>query len=238
MNLGEVFFGLAGVVLGYRTLTTGASRLNSGLRGPKTTITRVPQRSLPPLMHQGPYVRTMAGTMRMTTRSVKTLDDRLAVIIDHAVKGRLDPRVMAWARNEITRKHANPSNHNGGQWRIPEKDAAAEIVAIHDGMRRSVRYTSDPVGADGYQTPARTLQLKTADCDDVASLGCAALMSIGRECRMVVIRTKNSPSWDHIWPEGKAGNRWIAMDASVPVKAGWSAPDSMIAEKRIFEVRP
>lgn len=241
MSFGEVLLGLAGIYLGANTLTTGMKRVHAGLTGPKTTITRQPQRTLPPLMQRGPHMGTIAGQMRTTTRQVRTLDDRMAQIIDLAEQGKLDPTVIAWTRKELTRRNLSPRNHNGGQWAVPEKDTRAEIAAIFNAMRRDIRYTSDIVGADTYQHPRVTLKMKTGDCDDYSSLGCAALMSAGIPCRFKVIRTKTSPTWDHIYiqagyPKHDPKN-WVSLDASVPVKPGWEAPASMIAEARIFEIR-
>jgi predicted transglutaminase-like cysteine proteinase len=241
MSLGEVLLGLAGIYLGANAVATGAKRVHSGLNGPRTTITRAPQRTLPPLMQQGRHMGTISGQIRTTTRQVRTLDDRMAQIIALAEQGKLDPTVIAWTRKELSRPASRPRNMNGGQWAVPEKDTRAEIAAIFNAMRRDVRYTSDIVGADTYQHPRVTLKLKTGDCDDYSSLGCAALMSAGIPCRFKVIRTKSSPTWDHIYIQGgfpkHDPTQWMSLDASVPVKPGWEAPASMVAEARIFEIR-
>ena len=240
MNLGEIVLGLAGLYFGAQTVKKSAERLAGGLQ-PRTTHTSNPQRQLPPVIQQGGYVRTPNGLMRMTTRRVKNLDDRMAQIIENAQNGKLDPTVIAWTRRELTRRRANPTNQNGGQWAIPEKDTKAEIAAIFHAMRRDIRYTSDIVGADTYQHPRVTLRMKSGDCDDYSALGCAALMSAGIPCRFKVIRTKGSPSWDHIYIQGGTPKgepvQWISLDASVPVKPGWEAPAAMVAEARIFDVR-
>ena len=77
------------------------------------------------------------------------------------------------------------------------------------------------------------------NCDDYASLGVAALNSIGIPARYKVIRTHGSQDWDHIYIQAGVPKddptRWISLDASVPMQAGWEAPASMIADSRVYE---
>jgi predicted transglutaminase-like cysteine proteinase len=184
-------------------------------------------------------MQTLAGPIRMTRKTIRTLDDRLAAITELAQDGKFDPSVLAWTRAQLTRKCR--AGGNGEQWCIPEKDTRAEISAIFHGLRRDIRYTSDIQGADTYAHPRVTLRLKSGDCDDYSSLGCAALMSAGIPCRFKVIRTKDSDSWNHIFIQGgypkHAPTQWFSLDASVPVKPGWEPPPSMVAETRIFNAR-
>lgn len=166
-------------------------------------------------------------------REVESLDERINAIRDRISKGRVDPKVIAWARAQVSKKCGN-------QWCVPEKDTEAEIRAIFNGMRRDVRYTSDVLGVDTYVHPRKTLEQRSGDCDDYSALGCSALMSVGIPCRLKVIRTKDSPTWNHIYIQAgtpKAGpQKWMTLDASVPVKPGWEVPASMVAASRTFEV--
>lgn len=202
-------------------------------RGPAPVV-----RGSIPTVQRGRHMPTSAGPIRVTRKIVRTLDDRLANIIPLANDGKLDPSVIAWTRSQLTRKCR--SGENGEQWCIPEKDTRAEISAIFHGLRRDIRYTSDVHRVDTYAHPRITLRLKSGDCDDYSSLGCAALMSAGIPCRFKVVRTKDSPTWNHIFIQGgypkHAPTNWFSLDASVPVKPGWEPPPSMIAETRIFNV--
>lgn len=166
-------------------------------------------------------------------REVESLDERINAIRDRIRKGRVDPKVIAWARSQVSRKCGN-------QWCVPEKDTEKEIRAIFHGMRRDVRYTSDVLGVDTYVHPRKTLEQRSGDCDDYSALGCSALMSVGIPCRLKVVRTKDSPTWNHIYIQAgtpKADpQKWMSLDASVPVKPGWEVPASMVAASRTFEV--
>lgn len=235
MNLGEVLLGLATLAVGLSTAKKGAQRLGNALNtGVPTTYGKTTR--VPAIKTQGRHVKTASGLMRVTTHEVRSLDDRLASIAQKANEGKLDPKVIAWARKELSRKCRD--GWNGSQWCTPEKDTEAEIAAIYKALRRDVRYTSDVVGVDTYAHPRRTLELGGEDCDGYAALGCAALMSVGIPCRFKVIRTKDSSTWNHIFIQGGASKsnptRWISLDASVPMHAGWEAPASMVAEAKIY----
>jgi predicted transglutaminase-like cysteine proteinase len=250
MDLGQLILGAIGIYVGAkkvksaleprarpRTQLRGAAPFLPGGAGLRSAGSAGPKQR-PPMNHRGKHVQTLAGPMRMTRATVNNLDDRMAKIKELAVDGKFDPTVIAWTRAQLTRKCRN--GENGEQWCIPEKDTKAEISAIFHGLRRDIRYTSDIAGADTYAHPRVTLRLKSGDCDDYSSLGCAALMSAGIPCRFKVVRTKDSDSWNHIFIQGgtpkHAPREWFSLDASVPVKPGWEPPPSMVAEHRIFNV--
>jgi len=259
MNLASVLLGLAGIALGVNTLKTGARRLADGMapapgrgvpagvrvvpgaRVPTVVVPRSATRKMPPVISKGVRTKTLTGDMRVTTHEVRSLNDRLAAIIDLAHQGKLDPRVIAWARREVSRRKPGSTAWNGEQWAVPEKDSQAEIIALFKAMRRDVRYTSDVRGADTFSRPNLTLSTGAEDCDGYAALGCAALMSIGLSCRLEVIQTKDSDTPNHIFVSGSTDKadpnrgKWIALDASVPMPPGWQAPDSMVARRWIYE---
>lgn len=169
----------------------------------------------------------------MRIYQVKTIDDRIRHLRERVAKGKVDPEIYAFTRAAITKKCGN-------RWCIDEKDTLREAEAIFNAVRQSVRYTSDIAGIDTYQSPSKTLRLRAGDCDDYSSLICSSLLSAGIPCRFKVIRTKGSNEWNHIYsqvgiPRGRP-NRWVSMDASVPVKFGWEAPPSMVAASKVFAV--
>ena len=174
----------------------------------------------------------------MSTQGKPRVSARIAAIAEKANEGKLDPRVISWARKELSKKCRTGGPQNGEQWCVPEKDTEAEIAAIFKALRRDIRYTSDVVGVDTYAHPKRTLEMRGGDCDEYAATGAAALMAVGIPARFKVIRTKSSPTWDHIYIQaGTPKNnptKWISLDASVAVKPGWEAPPSMVAESKIY----
>lgn len=180
-----------------------------------------------------PRVQT-AGNARMTRYSVNGIEDRIRHLRERVDKGKTDPRVYSFARKVLNQKC-------GSNWCISEKDNLREMRALYDAVRKNVRYTSDILGVDTYQHPARTLELAGGDCDDFSSLMCSLLLSAGIPCRFKVIRTKGSREWNHIYAQGGLPRanptKWITLDASVNMPFGWEAPSHMVAESRVFSVR-
>jgi len=160
MNLGEVFLGLAAIAVGATTMKKGFERVHNATMGSRTTVGRIA--AMPPVISQGKHVQTRSGPMRTTLHSVGSLDERLAAIAKKANEGKTDPRVIAWARKELSKKCR--AGWNGEQWCVPEKDTLAEIDAIYKALRRDIRYTSDVHGIDTYAHPKRTLELGGGDC--------------------------------------------------------------------------
>lgn len=255
MELGSVLLGLAGIALGVNTLKTGARRLAEGMqpaprgasatgvrvvpgaRVPTVLVPRAATRKMPPLVSKGASVKTRSGQLATSFYGVQNLNDRLAIIIDKAEQGKTDPKVIAWARKQVSQRKPGSTAWNGEQWQVSEKDGAGELAALFKGMRKDVRYVSDPYGTDTYAKPAKTLELGSGDCDEYAALGCAAAMAIGKRCEMVVIETKDSKEGaNHIYPVAYSGGKRFPMDASVSMPFGWEAPDSMVARRWVYEV--
>lgn len=166
MNLGEALLGLAGLALGISTARKGAVRLSSALSSSGGTggvpTTHRQTTRVPAILHRGQHMKTSSGLMRVTTHEVRSLDDRLAAIAQQANIGKLDPKVISWARKELSKKCRG--GWNGEQWCVPEKDTKAEMQAIFNALRRDIRYTSDVAGVDTYAHPKRTLDMGGGDC--------------------------------------------------------------------------
>lgn len=247
MNLLGIAIGLGSIVLGVNSLAKGAKHLSEGLRSdPRPTGGRVPTvvvpraatRQMPRSMASTPATKTRAGVMGLSKYQVNTLGDRLSVIIDRVEQGTTDPQVVAWARQTVSKRKPGSSAWNGSQWQIPEKRRDLEAAEIFKGVRSSTRYLSDPVGVDLYSKARHILKTGGADCDELATLGCAASRAIGIPCRLVVIATKQSRdgSADHIYYSVNVNGRWVPMDPSVNMGPGWEAPDSMVQRRWVYEV--
>jgi len=163
MDLLRLGLGVISIIGGVSALSRGITHMGAGLRGSgdRTQVIKRKKRNLQTLQ-QGKRKPTAAGPVRVTLKSVSTLDDRLEAIMDNAEKGKFDPEVIAWARKELSKKCGN--GWNGEQWCVKEKDTEAEIIAIFKALRRDVRYTSDILGADTYMHPRLALKTASADC--------------------------------------------------------------------------
>ena len=231
MSFGKVALGVASLVIGVSHLKNAGKHFSEakqpgGLRGLRGGMGA-------PFADSGRH-QTPQGSMRMRSYHIKGIEDRIAHLRELVDDGKRDPRVYAFARQAISRRC-------GADWCIPEKANGQEAKAIFDAVRRKVRYTSDISGVDTYQKPAHTLSLGSGDCDDYSSLLCSLMLSVGIPCRFKVIRTRGARDWNHIFAEAgfprAAPQKWISMDASVPVPFGWHAPAEMVADQKVFPVR-
>jgi transglutaminase-like putative cysteine protease len=111
-------------------------------------------------------------------------------------------------------------------YRVPAKDRFGEVSALFDWVRRNIRYTRDIFRVELLHTARRMLELQAGDCDDMTILLGAMLLSTGHPVRLVLVgfRPHRPHFYSHIYPEALVGNRWIALDATMPRPIGWSPP--------------
>lgn len=104
---------------------------------------------------------------------------------------------------------------------IPPRKYMRELVALHAFVRDKIRYVRDPVGVEMVQTPERTLEVGTGDCDDKSTLLAALLESTGHPARFTVVAFNGNP-FSHVLVESKVGsNRWIPAETIIPKPLGW-----------------
>ena len=169
--------------------------------------------------------------LKFQERRARTIAERVAFVHEQMVTGTRDPAVYSLAREVLSKKC-------GSDFCVKEKDHWGEAVALFNEVKGRVRYTWDPVDYDAFQTPRKSLQLKTADCDDFSSLLGAMLRSVGLQVRSRIIQTTGEATWNHIYllvhiPEA---NAWRPLDLSVKKPPGWEVPQQLIVRKRDFDV--
>lgn len=171
--------------------------------------------------------------MHIRAVQVKNLKERVGLIHYYIREGRKDVRVRQLASAIINRKC-------GRDWCIAEKDWYGEVRAIWDYLRQNVRYTLDPYSLELFQRARRSLELGTADCDDLVILAGSLLQVIGYPVRIVIVDTSGD-GWNHVYlsvgmpPTGPM--EWIPFDLAATNKdLGWEPPASMVARKKMFEI--
>jgi transglutaminase-like putative cysteine protease len=173
------------------------------------------------------------GGLRSKFHEVRTIDQRVSHIQRLAHSGKTDPVIVQLARQTVSRRC-------GDKHCIPERDYAGEVSAIFHEVRRRVRYVRDAWGVDQFSSARRTLEAGAGDCDDFSIIISSMLGAVGYQTRLRVIRTTDSPEWNHIYnlvevPPGS--DRWFPLDASVNEPPGWQAPRAQIAAIRDYEVK-
>lgn len=95
------------------------------------------------------------------------------------------------------------------------------VRALQHFVRDQIRYVPDVDGVETLQTPTRTLQIRTGDCDDKSTLLAALLASIGLATRFIALGFKGGP-YSHVMVQVKLGTRWIPLETIVDEKEpGW-----------------
>ncbi len=110
---------------------------------------------------------------------------------------------------------------------LASKDYSGEVRALHAFVRDQIRYVNDPEDCELLQTPDKTLELGVGDCDDKSILLASLLGSIGYEVRYRAVGFEPG-LFEHVYVEVKLGERWIALETTEPVEAGWQPPESEI----------
>lgn len=215
-------FGAAGYALIAEALQRESSFFGFG-RGPGKMPVGPQKTGLP----SGPS----STNLKFEERKARTIDERVSFVHEQSVKGTRDPKVYTLAREVLARKC-------GDSWCVREKDALGEITALFDEVKKKVRYTWDPLDYDAFQTPAKTLELQTGDCDDYMSLLGAMLRSVGYKIRSRVVQTKGQQTWNHIYLLAfvPTESRWMPLDLSVQKPAGWEVPREYIVRVKDFDV--
>lgn len=165
---------------------------------------------------------------RVRLRDARTIEDRIGYMRELIRAGGTDPRVRELASAILSRRC-------GDGFCVPEKDWTAEARAIHQFVRKNVRYQRDPLRADAFTSPSRTLDMEAGDCDDHAILIGSLLESAGHHAGLRVIQSKWAESWNHVYalvglPPG-GPTRWVPMDTTEPHPFGWEAPGAAEAER-------
>lgn len=110
---------------------------------------------------------------------------------------------------------------------LPDEAFGAEIEALHSYVRDAIRYVQDVNEVETVQTPEATLELQAGDCDDKSVLLAAMLESLGHPARFVAVAFAPD-AFEHVYVETRLGPRWIALEATKPVPAGW-APEGVVS---------
>jgi transglutaminase-like putative cysteine protease len=106
------------------------------------------------------------------------------------------------------------------------RDRWAEVCALFNWVRNNIRYTRDIFRTELLHTARRMLELRAGDCDDMAILLGAMLISTGHPVRLALagFRPKKPDGYSHIYPEVYVKGKWIALDATMNRPMGWAPP--------------
>lgn len=124
------------------------------------------------------------------------------------------------------------------------KDVRAQksqsIACLQGWVRDSIAYVPDPREVEMIQTPPRTLDIGTGDCDDKAILVATLLETVGFDTRFMAVggnglewaggdpmaaQYDGRPPYSHVLAQVRMGQGWLCLetivDSAVP---GWCPP--------------
>ena len=107
------------------------------------------------------------------------------------------------------------------------KDFSCQVRKLHAFVRDSIQYVMDVDGVETVQTPQKTLEKMAGDCDDKATLLAALLGSIGHPTRFIAVGFEPQ-IFSHVYLETLIGTRWIPLETTEPVEAGWQPDPQLI----------
>lgn len=95
---------------------------------------------------------------------------------------------------------------------IAQGDYSSEVLAIYYWVCQNIRYLRDIDGVEYLQIPRKTLESRTGDCDDIATLLAAMLMAAGNPVRFAVASFKAAPVYSHVYVEVMTPHGPIVID--------------------------
>lgn len=105
--------------------------------------------------------------------------------------------------------------------RCRPKDYSCEVTQIQHFVRDAIRYVRDVRDVETIQTPKRTLEIRSGDCDDKALLLAALLESIGYRTRFEALGVRNG-DYSHVLTSVQLGRGWIPLETILAnVEPGW-----------------
>lgn len=102
------------------------------------------------------------------------------------------------------------------------KNFVAQIQRIQDYVRNNIQYVKDINGVETVQTPDRTVQNRSGDCDDQAVLVATLLETIGHPTRFVAVKTKPFGPFEHVFAETRLGRRWVSVETTEDWPIGYT----------------
>lgn len=126
---------------------------------------------------------------------------------------------------------------------VPEKDYYGEIVAVHEWIKKNIRYVRDPVNQETLSHPEETLfNSQAGDCDDMVVLESALLGAIGIKSHPVVVGMQPG-MYSHVYlratvPPGRHRKAGEVINLDPIMKqwpAGREAPAHKVRAKKTYK---
>lgn len=98
-------------------------------------------------------------------------------------------------------------------------DYSSEALALYYWVCKNIRYIRDIDNVEFLKTPSMILKTRTGDCDDIATLLAAMLISAGNICRFAINDMSpngktDTPTFTHVFCQVliPSSKKWITLD--------------------------
>lgn len=98
---------------------------------------------------------------------------------------------------------------------VPAKDFRGQVDRLFHWVKQHIRYVNDIRDVETLATPQATLEVKSGDCDDMATLLASLLESVGHPTRFVALAFHHQPNFSHVLTETRLGSKWLSLDPTV-----------------------
>lgn len=126
--------------------------------------------------------------------------------------------------SQTIRRTADAIIHDSGVSPGNAKNWTGEIRVLHAFVRDHIRYVMDPNGVEMVQTPEKTLEFASGDCDDKSTLLAALLESVGHPARFWAVGFNHDSEFSHVLVETLVGQSWVPLETILDVDVGWRPP--------------
>lgn len=82
---------------------------------------------------------------------------------------------------------------------VRPRDYVSEGQAVSKWVERNIRYTKDPAEVEFLRAPARLLEARLGDCDELATLIAALLLALGHHCEFVTASYRDGGEPSHVF---------------------------------------
>lgn len=107
---------------------------------------------------------------------------------------------------------------------VPAQDQLAEVDALFEYVRGSIRYVRDVAHVETLSDPRMTLQRMVGDCDDKSTLLAALFEAVGYPTRFVLAGYASPDQFEHVYLQVLVNNFWLDADATVFEPLGYAPP--------------
>lgn len=172
--------------------------------------------------------RTSVSTIRRGNAGNR---QTIAAMSRLAQEGSIDPVVVRAAQQAV---------RSG-----PERSPDSDFELILADVRRRMRYTHDPLGAEVVKAPRFVIDAtneshypEPMDCDDASTLASAMLAGIGYESKFVTVAVdRGRPNeWSHVYVAARhPAGHWVPLDPIVrEFAAGDEVPAGQLTAPRAY----